>query len=271
MADLPATPSTGIALREYAEGELAQAMRVLATADRIHDGIHQARKSIRRTRAALSVAAPALGPGTRTIDRALRRLNKHSSWQRDAHALVQTLDRLRDRRAPREVHALLSAARDAAAARRKAIAREARFAEVVEATRAELAVLRAALAGLPWETLVQDDIARAIDAAARKADKARERARASDDDEDWHAWRRCMRRRSQQFRAAEAAGFAATMPVLDKSIAEQLGLLQDLSLLIDHCGKDGGFDDDTREALRAYAKRALAHQRKRIRSVVPSD
>ncbi|MCC8363861.1 CHAD domain-containing protein [Lysobacter sp. A6] len=275
MEALPAMPSPGPALREYAEAELADAIASLdAPRDGIHDAVHRARKAIRRTRAALSIAEPALGPGARLVDRALRRMNKRSSWQRDAHALVQTLDRLRDRPQPRDTHALLCQARDVAAARRKMLAREARFAETVDTTRAEAAVIRAALAGLAWQSLEAHHIDAAIAATSRKADKARERARRSDDAEDWHRWRRCMRRRSQQFRAAAAAGFDAAMPGVDKSIAEQLGLMQDLSLVIAHCGDSGGFDDagfdhSVRKALRRYAERALERQRKRLRSVLP--
>lgn len=268
MAELPATPSPGTALREYAEGELADAMAALAQpSEHLHDGVHRARKAIRRTRAALSLADAAVGPGARLIDRTLRRLNKRSSWQRDAHALVQTLDRLRDRPQHRQTRPHLTRARDIAVARRDALLHEARFAEIVNATRSEIAVLRAALAGLPFDALRMADISAAIDAASRKADKARERASQHDDDEDWHRWRRRMRRRSQQFRAATAAGFSATLPTLDKSVAEQLGLMQDLALLIAHCGEHGGFDDDTRKALRHYAEDALARQRKRLRSV----
>ena len=269
MEALRAMPSPGPALREYAEAELADAFAALDTKDGIHDGIHRTRKAIRRTRAALSLAEQALGPGARLIDRALRRLNKHSSWQRDAHALVQTLDRLRDRPQPQDTHALLLHARDVAAAHRKTLAHETRFTDTTETTRAEVAVLRAALAGLAWEALEERHIADAIDTTSRKADKARERARRSDDAEGWHRWRRRMRRRSQQFRAAAAAGFDAAMPELDKSIAEQLGLMQDLSLVIAHCGETGGFDDDTRKALRHYAERALERQRKRLCSVLP--
>jgi CHAD domain-containing protein len=279
MEVLPAMPSPGPALREYAEAELADAIAALDARnndahDSIHDGIHRARKAIRRTRAALSLAEPAVGPGARLVDRALRRLNKRSSWQRDAHALVQTLARLRDRPQPRDTHALLSLARDIAADHRRTLAHEARFADTTESTRAEVAVLRAALAGLAWDALEAHHISDAIDTTSRKADKARERARRSDDAEDWHRWRRRMRRRSQQFRAATAAGFDAAMPELDRSIAEQLGLMQDLSLVIAHCGEPGGvddvgFDNNTRKALRHYAERALERQRKRLCSVLP--
>ena len=283
MATLPAIPPPGPALREYAEGELADAMAALAgprerdrhehdgpgrdAPDRIHEGIHRARKAIRRTRAALSLADAVLGPGARLIDGALRRLNKRSSGQRDAHALVQTLDRLRQRRQPQDTRAPWSDAHRIAVARRDALARDPTFGEVVDDTRAQIAVLRAGLSGLPWETLEARDVVAALEAAARKAAKAGARARRSDDDEDWHAWRRRMRRRSQQFRAAGAVGIDAALSPHEKSVIDQLGRLQDLALVIAHCRAGGGFDDTLRKALRGDARRALARQRKRIRSV----
>jgi len=271
MAELPATPSPGPALREYAEGELADALVALADAPdpreeapeppdtRIHDGLHRARKAIRRTRAALSLADAALGPGARLIDRALRRLNKRSSWQRDVHALVQTLDRLHDRPQSHDARALFAHARDAASERRASLTNDAKFIDAVATLRAEVVVLRAALAGLPWDAVESRHIEAAIDKATRKSDKARERARHGDDAEDWHRWRRRMRRRSQQVRAAAAAGFSAVLPPLDKSIAEQLGLMQDLSLVAEHGPP----------SLHHHATSALERQRKRVRSVLP--
>ncbi|WP_394541506.1 hypothetical protein [Lysobacter enzymogenes] len=49
---------------------------------------------MRRARATLALGANGLGPGAALVDRELRALNRDLSPLRDAHALVETLDRL---------------------------------------------------------------------------------------------------------------------------------------------------------------------------------
>ena len=89
----------GQALRDFAAAELAAAGDALArTGDDLHEGVHRARKSIRRTRAVLALGDRLLGPGFELVDAQLRRLNDSLSPLRDAHALVETLQRLLDAR-----------------------------------------------------------------------------------------------------------------------------------------------------------------------------
>lgn len=130
-----------------------------------------------------------------------------------------------------------------------------------------LRTLHAALHGLPWECLAAPAVADAIAASRRRAEDARQRAFARDEAEDWHRWRRRLRRLSQQHRAA-AAGRVPELVLFDKSVAEQLGLLQDLSLLIAHCGRDSVFPKEVRVVLKDFAGARLARQRRRLRSVV---
>ena len=105
---------------------------------------------------------------------------------------------------------------------------------------AVLVTLRAALLGLPWESLSASMVGEAMDSAAQRAETARQRAYAHDDAVDWHRWRRRMRRISQQHRAVLEAGLPAAGE-FDKKLTEQLGEMQDLSLLLAHCGKDSPF------------------------------
>jgi hypothetical protein len=66
---------------------------------RLHAGLHQARKSLRHTRAVLALGASTLGPGGTLIDRQLRYVNHGLSGWRHARAVVETLDRLTKRHA----------------------------------------------------------------------------------------------------------------------------------------------------------------------------
>ena len=63
-------------------------------------------------------------------------------------------------------------------------------------------------------------------------------------------------------------GIGPAPSLFDKSLAEQLGVLQDLRLLHAHCGKDSPFSRADRAEVRRFAKAALSKQRERIASVV---
>ncbi|MCL1635078.1 CHAD domain-containing protein [Luteimonas sp. SX5] len=262
--------SPGPVLREYAIAELNTAIAGLAwRGGRVHEGVHRARKALRRTRAALALGGDALGPGARLLDRELKRLNDGLSALRDAQAMVETLDRHVAKRRDTETSALLRRARRAAAAERAACAHAALQDDpALGQRRALLAMFRAALAALPWDTVTIDVVNAAAARSAERIATAHERVHATQDDEDWHRWRRRMRRFSQQLRALKAAGLAFEPPALfDKCLAEQLGVAQDLRLLIEHCGRRSALRKRDRIALRHYAEQALAKQRKRIADV----
>ena len=269
MTATPSTPAIalGPALRSYVTAELQAAMAGLgARGGRIHAGVHLARKAIRRTRAVLALGRLTLGPGAAPIDRELRRLNRGLSALRDAHALVETLDRLAAKPHELAMTRLLRRARRVAATRRASCARTQVGGEPEHARRM-LAMLQAALQGLPWPTLSSATLIDALDLTLRGVEEARVQACTTGRNRDWHRWRRRMRRMSQQHTACAAAGFDISEPLFDKSLAEQLGKAQDLDLLLEHCGQGSPFTKQDRAALRSFAEMALARQRKRIASV----
>lgn len=265
----------GLALRDLAASELNAAIAGLAwRGGRLHAGVHGARKGLRRTRAILALGAAVLGRGATLVDRELRRINRSLSTLRDAQALVETLDRLSARHPDTEIAQPLRRARRAAAAQRAPRMREALQTDPeLAATRALLSTLRAALLALPWATLTPLHWQDALAASTDRIVKARAQVHALDKNtldnskrnESWHHWRRRMRRLSQQQRACKLAHLDFVAPSLfDKSMTEQLGATQDLSLLLEHCRRDSLFAKFDRSALKRYAKAALARQRKRI-------
>lgn len=259
--------SPGSALRGYALAELDVAVAGLGwRGGRVHEGVHRARKALRRARAALALGGDALGPGAELLDRELKHLNDSLSELRDAQALVETLDRQIAKRQKPETAALLRHARRIAAAARAARAQRALKDDPTLAEgRALLDVLRAALSALPWAVLTVEQLQAAIAHSAARITEAHERMHVTQDDEDWHRWRRRMRRLSQQLRAFKAIGLEfAPPPLFDKCLAEQLGVAQDLRLLIEHCDHRSALRKRDRAALRRYATAALAKQRKRI-------
>ena len=161
----------------------------------------------------LTLGQSVLGPGAHLIDRQLRRMNRRLSPLRDLHALVEALDRLRIKARDESTTLVLDRTRRIATRRRGAISRKPEFAQQLQHEQAVLVMLRAALGGLPWESIPASMVIEAMTSAAHKAEAARERAYAHDRAEDWHRWRRHMRRISQQHRAAAATGLADPLRV----------------------------------------------------------
>jgi len=257
----------GPALQRYALDEIGAAVDALdAFGGRLHAGVHRSRKAMRRTRAAMALGVDALGPGARLVNRALRKTNRALSDLRDAHALVETLDRLLERAGDEDARVHLHRARHAASAHRDTVYGDTATLRHVAEVRAMLRTLHAALEGIPWEAIGTEAIDVALAMSARRIDDARAQVDATDTDADWHRWRRRLRRLSQQHRALEAAGFPLDVDAFDKSVAEQLGALQDLQLLRDYCGSNSPFDKQDRKAWKAFADHALQTQRRRLRS-----
>jgi len=254
-------------LRAYTCEELDRAIEHLGwRGARVHEGVHQARKSLRRTRATLALGLDVLGPGAELIDREVRRINRELSKMRDAQALVETLDRLIAKGKPPEALPVLRRARRRAAlARVESARRELASDPGLARRRALLATLRAAVPALPWESLTETRVRDALAEGLVRIDVAGARARATGRDEDWHRWRRRVRRLSQQHRATASLIIdihAARRRV--KTVAELLGEGQDYALLHDHCGKRSIFSDPDRQILAALAEQGVQRTRARV-------
>lgn len=259
--------SVGLALRDYATAELDAALAGLGwRGGRIHAGVHRARKGLRRTRATLALAAEVLGPGAGVLDRELSCLNDGLSNLRDAHALVEVLDHQAAKGRDPETAALLRRARRTAAAHRARCA--AAEAPAMAGRIALLRMLHGGLRALPWEAAVDEAaLRRALARSVARAAKARARLNERGGDEDWHRWRRRMRRLSQQLRALDSAGIAAEAPSLfDKSLTEQLGTMQDFRLMAEQA-EGLALPKGDRKALLTFARKHWTKQRERIENV----
>ncbi|MET0226181.1 MAG: CHAD domain-containing protein [Dokdonella sp.] len=265
--DAQAAQQPGNVLFDYAAGELARAIACLGwRGGRLHTGVHQARKSIRRTRATLALGMPQLGAGAALIDRELGRMNRRLSKLRDAHAFVVALDALIDKTSTAAALAVLRRVRRSAAAARAARARADLLEDpLLGDKRALLSTLQAALPALPWNVVRQADVDAALTRSLLDLDEAGARALASTRDTDWHRWRRRARRWSQQQRAlGENVGAHEPMQQHGKRLAVVLGEAQDFALIIAHCGKRSPFADADRRMLRELAAAGLEGLRERI-------
>lgn len=238
-------------LREYAVAELSRAARQLARpGEQRHEGVHEARKSIRRARAVLALAAAGLGKPGRRLDRRLKELARSLSELRDAQALEEVLLHLREQRALTApvVERLLEPVRE-----RKRLALDAALTDDpgLSARRATLAEASAAALRLDWPSTTTSDLRRAHERSVADLHAALDAALASPDPESWHRFRRRLRRlRQQETALAECCpGTIPPTPGLE-ALADGMGLAQDYALLLAHLDETGPFAARDRAALK---------------------
>lgn len=254
--------SEGDRLQDFATTMLDEAERQLGRPGvRRHSGIHQARKAIRRTRAALALGRPHLGAGATLIDSQLKKLNRGLSDLRDAQALIEALDRLRRQVDDPQPLALLQRARAAAVARR-----DARLAQALDrdpglsSRRQRLAVLREGLRALSWHAVDTPAVDTALERTRARTNRAADAVRTHGRDTDWHRWRRRERRLSQQYTALGRPYSKGTK----KSLNAPLGRAQDHLLVLGHCGRNSPFDAADRPLLHHLARHGLHEARARL-------
>jgi CHAD domain-containing protein len=258
----PVESGPGPCLKEYAIAELARAGRQLARpGDKRHEGVHEARKSIRRARAVIALSERRLGKTGRRVERRLRELARTLSALRDAQALEEVLMHLGEARAlPRaDVARLLVPVR---ARKRDALAAALAEDPGLALRRAALADANAALLRLDWRRVDARDLARAHDRSVAELHAALGAARTEPDPEAWHRFRRRLRRlRQQETALAECApGAVPPTPGLG-ALADAMGLAQDYALLIAHLDEHGPFSPRDRAALK---RRLLPRYRRAV-------
>lgn len=258
--DAPTLP-LGVRLMSYAHTQLEQAQAELGREgeDR-HEGIHRARKCIRRTRAALALGARVLGQKAEVLDDELRRLCRSLSYLRDSQALVEVLNRLDARHSQDADRALLSAAEQRAQQRRDDILKRSLVRDpAFMARRLRLQGVQQRLKFLDDGSLEEDDVWREIERSRRRVDKAaRQVKKHPDDDDAWHVYRRRLRRlRQQDTLLNDMLPARCLSKKRHRELADVLGESQDDVLLLRNCGRGSPFTADQRKFLRAIAQERL--------------
>lgn len=254
----------GMRLLVFAGTQLQQAQNHLTReGEARHDGIHQARKAIRRARATLALGARVLGPRAQGLDDELGRLCRGLSHLRDAQALIEVLERL-DAQAPDRIRAILPAAERLARQRRDDILERALVRDpALMARRLRLLAVQQRLTRLDWRAVNKAEVARAIKRSQRRADKAAKQVKKHpDDNEAWHTFRRRLRRlRQQETLLNDVLAPPRTTKKRHRDLADVLGESQDDALLLRHCDQRSPFASDQRRQLRAIARDRLRRTR----------
>lgn len=254
----------GLRLLAFAREQSLQAETHLGReGEDLHEGVHEARKCIRRVRATLALGAQALGPRAKRLDAELRRLCRGLSHLRNAQAFLEALARL-DGTVPPTVQAILPGVERIARERRdhllaRALARDPIFA----ARRRRLWTVHERLARLDWQSIDAAGVSEAVNRSKRRARKAMKKALKKRDDElAWHTCRRRIRRLRQQ--DTLLSGLQPDLsPAMHRlaSRADALGESQDNALLLHCCGKRSPFGIAQRKLLRQVARERLQHLR----------
>lgn len=254
------TPPLGLRLKAFALAELKEAQALLAKpGDGRHEGVHQARKRLRRTRAALALGRKGLGGPGRRLDEDLGRLCRGLSPLRDAQALIEGLQRLPASEpgalaaALPQMLALAHQRRDECLAR--TLVRDPDFRQ----RRVRLQAMAVRVEDLDWDRVRPGAIAKAMARSEKRLAKARRRAgRELANDERWHALRRRLRRLRQQdhLMATIEPGLRPVASVTAEEAAV-LGEAQDDALLLRHCRSHSPFPPAMRVMLRAELRARL--------------
>ncbi len=263
MSEIVPSSEPGDLLQAYACTQLVRAAHCLSRrGTRTHDGVHQARKSMRRVRACIALAGFERAGEGRRLDRAIASLCRSLSLLRDAHARVGLLDAMLHHSHPEDEQSLLRRARRAALADRVDAMRVARAEDPDFADRRrQLLVLGKDLTALPWTTVDADAITAAINHSLVRARKAQTRALNDGDADDWHRWRRRRRRLAQQHTALQAIGIeSGELNDAEREITHLLGESQDLHVLVRYFGGHRAISKRERRALASLLHARHAHK-----------
>lgn len=252
----------GDRLKAYAQQQLQRAVTCLAwRGSRAHEGVHQARKSMRRARACLALGESALGAGAGMLDRELAKICDSLSGLRDAQARVESLNRLLISHAGEDICPVLEAGKRLAhIARADAMRNEQAIDSNFLTRRERLQVIAAAIPVLPWEQINLPGLANAMHASLHACDQAAEKALGRGREEDWHRLRRRRRRLVQQNTALEQSDVLLPSVIIpDRKLSSLLGEAQDLTVLRAFFKKHPGLSEENETRLRQFLKSEFRH------------
>lgn len=256
------SPQAGDRLKTYAQQQLQRAVACLAwRGSRAHEGVHQARKSMRRARACLALGESALGAGAGMLDRELAKICDSLSGLRDAQARVESLNRLLISHAGEDICPVLEAGkRLAIIARADAMRNEQAIDSDFLTRRERLQVIAAAIPVLPWQQISLHGLANAMHISMHACDQAADKALRRGNVEDWHRLRRRRRRLAQQNTALEHSDvLLPSVMIPDRKLSSLLGEAQDLTVLRAFFKKHPGLSEENETRLRQFLKHEFRH------------
>jgi len=258
--------STTHGLRRAARKELRAAARGVGGRSPDDSAIHEARKSLKKTRAILDLIDADGGQGLGASTKSLRKVNRALSRIRDADALVQVFTTLRHRNPRLLNRAVFSRIRDRLLARKRELMQGSVRDGTWRKVTGELKKVRRRVRGWRPGHGGFGPLASGLRTTYRKSRKARLRAEADGRAEDFHRWRKQLKTLWYEMRLVEQGGPGIRRQVAILHRAEQwLGEEHNVMLLCSELSKDrfdcGGMMD--LDKLRLAADRYRCSLRKK--------
>lgn len=260
--------NVGTRLARYVDGQLTLASSALELHGReARRGIHQARKAIRRARAALFLGWEHPNAAVALALEQLKRANDELSELRDAHAMVGAVKCVAKRENGCESDALRRA-RKRLKTRRVQLERGAIAQTRIGQARERVMFIAAGAAAIPWMRITEGDMRAALAATVAQVAQARRSALAHPSPAKLHKWRRRLRRMLQQHEACNALAIHVAANRFAECEAEQLGRLQDDNVLLAKASRLADLHGRRRKHFRRVVRKARDLQLERLVSVI---
>ncbi len=200
------SPSVGDSLKAYALYQFDIAGRALGrSVGKMHIGVHEARKAIRRIRATIQLAGDRQRSDVSAADNEVKALCRRLSAARDAYILVKTVDGLLKSADDPERRAILKRLRNRFRKHHShLISRLLATDPGLRRFRRRLSRLRRSLAFAAWNRVSTVDVECALALSVRKAEQAASQAKILETGEARHRWRRRLRRLRYQREIVES-------------------------------------------------------------------
>ena len=260
-------------ITRVATDELDSARLALKNAGRHFDqaAVHEARKSVKKTRAILRLAQPKPKGASSRADRRLQRVGRALSQVRDADVLLDTFDLLRDRYPARLRGVHFAAVRRELAAMSARTRAHALRGEDVRAAARELDAARRGVRRWKPQHTGFHALEPGLASAFRRARRALARAEQRPSDESFHTWRRRVKTHWYQMRLLEKIDPRSmkTYARRLKRLEQLLGDDHNLTVLKSWLGEVGDLraHPDRRQLLGVLIDRLQSQLRLRARSV----
>ena len=252
-------------VRRIVGEEIDSALADLRTEPLTDEAVHEARKSLKKSRSALRLLRSDLGNDVRKRENAVMRdAAKRLSGARDAQVMLDTLDKLAAD--PRSVPpaAAVKRLKQLLEARRDELKRDANL--EAEAARAaeELTAVRQRLEDWPLEEEGFDEAAAGLRRIHRRGRDAMQAALKKGDDDSWHEWRKRVKDLWYALRILKPVASEQLSGAVDEAsdLSDLLGDHNDLAVLAETVRE---YEDELEPGHAELVQAALATRRDGLR------
>lgn len=183
------------------------------------EAIHEARKSVKKFRAVLRLIEPQLGDAFRVEDVRMRDIGRKLSEFRDAGAIIETFDGMREKYRDAFGKQTLESIRSGLAARKDEAEQKADMARALKGIAARLRATRRRVNGWPLEMDGFAAVAPGLETTYRRGRKEMARVRKEPSPENYHEWRKRVKYHWYHVRLLESI-WTGVMQAHEKSLKD---------------------------------------------------